>query len=156
MYIYANTTYIIICLLRILLDEATSALDNTTEALIQRTLQDLTAKRTTLVIAHRLSTVVSADCIIVLKEGRIVERGTHDELIAAGEKKRNSEVKDADDGIGTYYSMWMRELEDEGVKNNTPAKEVAQNVKFTSKMGDRGVAKEGKFHGHGGGGGHGH
>lgn len=107
----------------ILLDEATSALDNTTEALIQRTLQELTSRRTTLVIAHRLSTIVNADCILVLKDGRIVERGTHAELLDMGERlaklKSEKRVVGGADGVheleqagaGVYYSMWMRQLE---------------------------------------------
>ena len=68
----------------LILDEATSALDNATEARIQRALGRLTENRTTFVIAHRLSTVRSADVILVLKDGRIVERGRYDELVALG------------------------------------------------------------------------
>ncbi len=66
----------------LLLDEATSALDNETEIKIQRALEDLSAGRTTLVIAHRLSTIKNADEIIVLTEDGIVERGTHEDLMA--------------------------------------------------------------------------
>lgn len=65
----------------LLLDEATSAVDNETEAAIQRSLERISTDRTTLVIAHRLSTVRNADAIHVLDRGRIVERGTHDELV---------------------------------------------------------------------------
>ncbi len=65
----------------LLLDEATSALDNESEKLVQEALQKLEKGRTTLVIAHRLSTVQKADLIIVLDQGAIVERGTHDELM---------------------------------------------------------------------------
>ena len=64
-------------------DEATSAVDTETEMLIQRSIDDIAAKRTTFVIAHRLSTVRDADTILVLEDGDIVERGTHDELLAA-------------------------------------------------------------------------
>ena len=66
----------------LILDEATSALDSRTEAAIQRTLQKARHGRTTLVVAHRLSTVADADQILVLKAGRIVERGGHHELVA--------------------------------------------------------------------------
>jgi len=66
----------------LILDEATSALDNTTEVLIQEALDELCRGRTTLVVAHRLSTIRNADEIAVVLDGRIAERGTHDELIA--------------------------------------------------------------------------
>lgn len=66
----------------LILDEATSALDNATEALIQQSLYALAKGRTTLVVAHRLSTVRHADCIVVVEHGEIVEMGTHDELLA--------------------------------------------------------------------------
>ena len=66
----------------LILDEATSALDNTTEILIQASLDELCKGRTTIVVAHRLSTVKNADKIAVISEGRVAERGTHDELIA--------------------------------------------------------------------------
>jgi len=75
----------------LILDEATSALDNTTEAQIQQALDQLSAGRTTLVVAHRLSTIRNADKIVVLTEQGIVEQGTHQELI---EKQ------------GVYYSLW--------------------------------------------------
>ena len=70
----------------LLLDEATSALDNETERAVQVALDRLAEGRTTIAIAHRLSTVRDADQIIVLDRGRVLERGTHDELVAAGGK----------------------------------------------------------------------
>jgi len=78
----------------LLFDEATSALDTGTEKEIQKSLAEVSANRTTLVIAHRLSTVVHADEILVLQEGRIVERGRHEALLALG---------------GIYATMWARQ-----------------------------------------------
>ncbi len=66
----------------LVLDEATSALDVTTEAAVQKALDKAMEGRTTLIIAHRLSTVRRADRILVLQKGRIVEQGTYDELVA--------------------------------------------------------------------------
>ena len=68
----------------LLLDEATSALDTQSERLVQAALARLSERRTTLVIAHRLSTVRDADQILVMEAGRVVERGTHDALVAQG------------------------------------------------------------------------
>src|ERR1700722_2682685 len=82
----------------LLLDEATSALDSHTERDIQDELDRVARGRTTLVIAHRLSTIVGADMILVLDDGVIVERGTHQELLAHG---------------GLYASMWNRQREAE-------------------------------------------
>ena len=67
----------------LVLDEATSALDNNTEREVQEALDALASSRTTIVVAHRLSTVRNADVIAVLDHGRVVELGSHDELIAA-------------------------------------------------------------------------
>ena len=68
----------------LILDEATSSIDTHTEILIQKALETLLKGRTSFVIAHRLSTIRKADCIMVVQDGKIAERGTHDELIAAG------------------------------------------------------------------------
>jgi ATP-binding cassette subfamily B protein len=68
----------------LILDEATSALDNTTEILIQQALDELCVGRTTLVVAHRLSTIKNADEIAVVADGKIIEQGTHDELLSLG------------------------------------------------------------------------
>ncbi len=78
----------------LILDEATSALDSRTEAAIQATLDRIAERRTTLVIAHRLSTVTGADRIIVLEKGRVAETGTHDQLLAMR---------------GLYADMWARQ-----------------------------------------------
>lgn len=66
----------------LILDEATSSIDTRTEKIVQDGMDKLMKGRTTFVIAHRLSTVKNSDCIMVLEQGRIIERGSHDELIA--------------------------------------------------------------------------
>jgi ATP-binding cassette subfamily B protein len=82
----------------LILDEATSALDGRTEAAIQATLRRARAGRTTLVVAHRLSTIADADQILVLKAGRVVERGHHADLIASD---------------GEYAALWRRQVREE-------------------------------------------
>ena len=79
-----------------ILDEATSSIDTRTEALVQKGMDALMQGRTTFVIAHRLSTVRNSDCIMVLEQGRIIERGTHADLIAAK---------------GTYYQLYTGAFE---------------------------------------------
>ncbi len=66
----------------LILDEATSSIDTRTEVLVQRGMDSLMMGRTSFVIAHRLSTIQNADCIMVLEQGRIIERGTHADLLA--------------------------------------------------------------------------
>lgn len=80
-----------------MLDEATSALDTETERAIQSSLMEISKNRTTIIIAHRLSTVIHADNILVLQDGFCVERGTHEELLSY------------QDGI--YRRMWMYQVE---------------------------------------------
>ncbi|EME27877.1 ABC transporter, subfamily B, ATP-binding & transmembrane domain [Galdieria sulphuraria] len=97
------------CLLKnptiLLCDEATSALDSKTEQEITQALKQLGQNRTCIVVAHRLSTVVDADEILVLREGQIVERGTHMELL--------------EDPDSAYAHMWSRQLRDKEMPNST-------------------------------------
>jgi ATP-binding cassette, subfamily B, heavy metal transporter len=92
----------------LILDEATSALDSRTEAAIQETLQGVAARRTSIVIAHRLSTVVDADQIVVLDEGRVAERGTHAQLLRRG---------------GLYAEMWTRQQSERDAAEEAEAAE---------------------------------
>ena len=104
----------------LILDEATSALDTHTEQEIQSALDVVSKNRTTLVIAHRLSTVIGADEIIVLKDGMIAERGTHASLIASG---------------GLYASMWSRQRE---------AIQAEERLREVREMDDLGVVDRGE------------
>ena len=90
----------------LLLDEATSALDAESETAVQAALETLMQGRTTLVIAHRLATIKSADRIVVMDAGRIVEEGTHQSLIARGGLyARLAELQFEDDGRGAARSL---------------------------------------------------
>ncbi|HTW36589.1 MAG TPA: ABC transporter ATP-binding protein/permease [Rhizomicrobium sp.] len=97
----------------LLLDEATSALDTHTEREIQGALADISRNRTTLVIAHRLSTVIDADEILVLDHGEIIERGRHSELLARG---------------GHYASMWNKQKEAAAARERLQAVENDPDV----------------------------
>ncbi|MGO4704447.1 ABC transporter ATP-binding protein/permease [Microvirga sp. 2MCAF38] len=98
----------------LVLDEATSALDSFTEKEIQDALDRVSRGRTTLVIAHRLSTVIGADEIIVLDQGRIVERGTHSQLL---------------DSRGVYAAMWNRQREADEARETLKRAEEAEVVR---------------------------
>ncbi|HYN38832.1 MAG TPA: ABC transporter ATP-binding protein/permease, partial [Rhodospirillales bacterium] len=97
----------------LLFDEATSALDTQTEKEIQASLREVSAGRTTLIIAHRLSTVVDADQIVVLEAGRIVERGRHTELLALG---------------GPYAAMWAKQQQVEHAREALQQAVAAEDV----------------------------
>ena len=92
----------------LILDEATSALDSRTEQAIQDTLDRIAERRTTIMIAHRLSTIVNADQIAVLDHGRVVERGTHQTLLALG---------------GLYAELWVRQAAERSAEDANAAKE---------------------------------
>ena len=92
----------------LILDEATSALDSRTEEAIQSTLDGVARNRTTIVIAHRLSTVVGADQIVVLDAGRVAERGTHAELLAKG---------------GLYAELWARQAAERELEEEVAAQD---------------------------------
>lgn len=89
----------------LIFDEATSALDSKSEKRIQAELKRIAINRTTLTIAHRLSTIADADQILVMDHGRIIERGTHPQLLAAG---------------GTYAHMWELQRQEEDSQRQPP------------------------------------
>ncbi len=99
----------------LLLDEATSALDSHTERDIQAALETISKGRTTIVIAHRLSTVINADEILVMDAGEIIERGTHDALLALG---------------GVYHAMWQRQQEATEVKAKLVELEALEDARI--------------------------
>jgi len=78
----------------LILDEATSALDSQSERLVQQAIEQFERQRTVLVIAHRLSTIVNADQILVMEQGRVVEKGGHNELLGQG---------------GLYSGLWQQQ-----------------------------------------------
>ncbi|XP_070564941.1 ATP-binding cassette sub-family B member 6-like [Ptychodera flava] len=103
----------------VLLDEATSALDTKTERNIQQSLDKVCTNRTTIIVAHRLSTIIHADEILVLKEGYVIERGRHEELLAFGQE---------------YAEMWQQQLqkaEDENNVQNLIREGTAESPKKT-------------------------
>ncbi|XP_064072654.1 ATP-binding cassette sub-family B member 6 [Vanessa tameamea] len=121
----------------VLLDEATSALDTNTERNIQAALARVCANRTTLIIAHRLSTIVHADEILVLKDGEIIERGSHESLLAQS---------------GFYASMWQQQLESRNIVNgnneiNAEGNNNNNNNRAPSQP--NGLSMYGHGHGHG-------
>lgn len=102
-----------------MLDEATSALDTQAERNIQAALNRVCAGRTTIIIAHRLSTIIHADEILVLKEGEIVERGKHEELISHG---------------NVYHAMWQAQLENGQENNMNEKNSIPENgIPFNDK-----------------------
>ena len=101
----------------LIFDEATSALDSISEAKIQAAIDLLVNSRTSILIAHRLSTILAADAILVLKDGQIVERGVHKDLVALG-------------GVYTeLYNMQFKVMPDEAGEEKTGEKEETEKSK---------------------------
>ena len=103
----------------LILDEATSALDGPTEAAIQATLRKVRTGRTTLVVAHRLSTIVDADQILVIRRGRVVERGAHAELLQRG---------------GEYAALWRRQTRGHEARPLASAENVVKSDAVTTAI----------------------
>ncbi len=95
----------------LILDEATAALDTTSERLVQAALTPLIRERTTIAIAHRLSTILAADVIFVIDHGRLVERGTHAELLRIG---------------GLYATLYEHQFAPQGATERPPARRSAR------------------------------
>ena len=114
----------------LILDEATSSLDTESEAMIQEGLAALMKGRTTFVIAHRLSTIRGANQILVLEEGRIVERGTHTELLARGGRYFDLYMRQAGLEANRFINPGEKEPEPEetGIENGIGVREIAKNL----------------------------
>ena len=100
----------------LLLDEATSALDTESEKIVQEALDKAREGRTTIVIAHRLSTIYNSDCIAVITKGKIIEQGTHSELLAAR---------------GVYYRLNQYQLKEQGESVESTAALEDEDIKAT-------------------------
>jgi len=108
-------------------DEATSALDTETERDIQKAIDEVSKGATSMIIAHRLSTVRNADIIIVLKHGAIVEQGSHDTLLAMEQ--------------GHYKSLWETQNADEELQNQKRAQRLAEEEELANVLKERAQAR---------------
>ena len=106
----------------LVLDEATSALDSRTEQAIQETLDRVAESRTTIMIAHRLSTIVNADQIVVLDHGRVVEQGTHEQLLGRG---------------GLYADLWNRQIAEQLSRKRPRRRSKLPRPRFSARAGAR-------------------